>query len=31
MKTAFVTLKMTLKPKIDNDIHPHTFCHDLND
>ena len=25
----FMTLKMTLKPRIDNDIHPHLFCHPM--
>jgi len=28
---TFMTLKMTLKSKIDNDIHPFLFCHPMND
>ena len=28
---TFMTLKMTVKLKIDNDIHPHQFCHSMND
>jgi len=37
MKTAFLslvtfmTLKIILKLKIDNDIHPRHFCHPVND
>ena len=28
---TFMTSKMTLKPKIDNDIHVHNFGHPMND